>query len=64
MKLYVIRHGQTEQGKNRIIANLDEPLNNTGTNQEIYLQIRYIAHLYKELRILQNCLNQIKIYLL
>ena len=27
MKLYVIRHGETEQGKNRIIANLSEPLN-------------------------------------
>ena len=27
MKLYVIRHGEIEQGKNRIIANLSEPLN-------------------------------------
>lgn len=35
MKLYVIRHGQTEQGKNRIIANLDEPLNNNGRNQAV-----------------------------
>ena len=32
MKLYVIRHGETEQGKNRIIANLSEPLNKKGMN--------------------------------
>ena len=35
MKLYVIRHGETEQGKNRIIANLSEPLNKKGMNQAI-----------------------------
>ena len=35
MKLYVIRHGETEQGKNKIIANLDESLNATGIEQAI-----------------------------
>lgn len=35
MKLYVIRHGETEQGKNKIIANVKEPLNFTGINQAI-----------------------------
>lgn len=35
MKIYVIRHGETEQGKNRIIANLSEPLNHNGINQAI-----------------------------
>ncbi len=35
MKIYVIRHGETEQGKNRIIANLSEPLNQCGINQAI-----------------------------
>ena len=35
MKLYVIRHGETEQWKNRIIANLSEPLNKKGMNQAI-----------------------------
>ena len=35
MKLYVIRHGETEQGKNKIIANVKEPLNATGINQAI-----------------------------
>lgn len=35
MKLYVIRHGETEQGKNKIIANLSEPLNKKGMNQDI-----------------------------
>ena len=35
MKIYVIRHGETEQGKNRIIANLNEPLNQNGINQAI-----------------------------
>ena len=35
MKIYVIRHGETEQGKNRIIANLNEPLNENGIKQAI-----------------------------
>lgn len=35
MKIYVIRHGETEQGKNKIIANLNEPLNKNGVNQAI-----------------------------
>lgn len=35
MKIYVIRHGETEQGKNKIIANLSEPLNKNGVNQAI-----------------------------
>ena len=33
MKLYVIRHGETEMGKNEIIATEDEPLNKFGMNQ-------------------------------
>lgn len=33
MQLYVIRHGETEMGKNRLIASIQEPLNDTGINQ-------------------------------
>lgn len=33
MKIYVIRHGETEQWKNRIIANISESLNKNGVNQ-------------------------------
>ena len=33
MKLYVIRHGETEMGKNEIIATEDEPLNEFGIQQ-------------------------------
>lgn len=33
MKLYVIRHGETEMGKNEIIATEDEPLNKFGMYQ-------------------------------
>lgn len=35
MKIYVIRHGETEQGRNKIIANLNEPLNENGIQQAI-----------------------------
>lgn len=35
MKLYVIRHGETEMGKMQIIATEDEPLNNNGIKQAI-----------------------------
>lgn len=35
MKIYVIRHGETEQGSKRIIASIIEPLNQTGINQAI-----------------------------
>lgn len=35
MKLYVIRHGETNMGKNEIIATEDEPLNETGIQQAI-----------------------------
>lgn len=35
MKLYVIRHGETNMGKNNIIATEDEPLNATGKKQAI-----------------------------
>lgn len=35
MKLYVIRHGETDMGKNNIIATEDEPLNETGRKQAI-----------------------------
>lgn len=33
MFLYVIRHGETEQGKKRMIASVDELLNETGIKQ-------------------------------
>lgn len=33
--LYVIRHGETNAGKNGIIADIDEPLNNNGIKQAI-----------------------------
>lgn len=35
MKLYVIRHGETNMGKNEIIATEYEPLNETGIQQAI-----------------------------
>ena len=35
MNLYVIRHGETNMGKNNIIATEDEPLNETGKRQAI-----------------------------
>lgn len=35
MELYVIRHGETNMGKNRIIATENEPLNNNGIQQAI-----------------------------
>lgn len=35
MKVYVIRHGETNMGKNNIIATEDEPLNETGKKQAI-----------------------------
>lgn len=35
MNLYVIRHGETDMGKNHIIATEDEPLNETGKQQAI-----------------------------
>lgn len=35
MRLYVIRHGQTDMGKNKIIANEQEPLNSNGIQQAI-----------------------------
>jgi probable phosphoglycerate mutase len=35
MKLYVIRHGETELGKKHLIATVDEPLNKTGITQAI-----------------------------
>lgn len=42
MKLYVIRHGETDMGKNNIIATEDEPLNETGKRQamEVGKEIR------------------------
>lgn len=33
MNLYVVRHGETDMGKNKIIATEDEPLNFTGIEQ-------------------------------
>lgn len=33
MKLYVIRHGETEKGKNKIIADIKEDINKNGINQ-------------------------------
>lgn len=35
MQLYVIRHGETDMGKNKIIANEEEPLNGNGIQQAI-----------------------------
>lgn len=35
MQLYVIRHGETEMGKNKVIATVDEPLNSNGMQQAI-----------------------------
>ena len=35
MNLYVIRHGETNMGKNKIIATKSEPLNETGIKQAI-----------------------------
>lgn len=37
MKLYVVRHGETDMGKNKIIATIEEPLNSTGIQQAIEL---------------------------
>ena len=37
MKLYVVRHGETDMGKNKIIATIEEPLNSTGIRQAIEL---------------------------
>ena len=33
MKLYVIRHGETDMGKNKLIATEQEPLNEKGIKQ-------------------------------
>lgn len=33
MEIYVVRHGETEAGKNKIIADIEEPLNNNGIQQ-------------------------------
>lgn len=35
MKIYVIRHGETDMGKNNIIATIKEPLNEIGIQQAI-----------------------------
>lgn len=35
MNLYVIRHGETNMGKNKIIATEDEPLNSNGIEQAV-----------------------------
>lgn len=35
MKLYVIRHGQTEKNRNHIIADIEEDINETGIKQAI-----------------------------
>lgn len=35
MKLYVIRHGETDMGKNRVIATVEETLNEKGKEQAI-----------------------------
>lgn len=37
MNLYVVRHGETDMGKNKVIATIDEPLNDYGINQAINL---------------------------
>ena len=33
MEVYVVRHGETEAGKNKIIADIKEPLNSNGIQQ-------------------------------
>lgn len=33
MEIYVVRHGKTESGKNKIIADIKEPLNTNGIQQ-------------------------------
>ena len=33
MEIYVVRHGETEAGKNKIIADTEENLNNNGIKQ-------------------------------
>ncbi len=38
MKLYVIRHGETDMGKNRVIATVEEPLNEKGKEQAINVE--------------------------
>ena len=35
MNIYVIRHGETNMGKNNIIATEEEPLNETGIKRAI-----------------------------
>lgn len=35
MQIYVIRHGETNMGKNKVIATVDEPLNSNGIQQAI-----------------------------
>ena len=35
MNIYVIRHGETNMGKNKIIATENEPLNDNGIQQAI-----------------------------
>lgn len=37
MVIYCVRHGETELGKNKIIATREEPLNNTGIQQAVDL---------------------------
>lgn len=46
MKIYVIRHGETEKGKNKIIADIDEDINETGIKQ-----CKLIANKIKDLDI-------------
>ena len=37
MKIYVVRHGETNMGKNKVIATEEEPLNENGIQQAILL---------------------------
>lgn len=37
MQLYVVRHGETDMGRNRIIASVEVPLNDLGRQQAIKL---------------------------
>ncbi|WP_279210195.1 histidine phosphatase family protein [Roseburia intestinalis] len=41
MNLYVVRHGETDMGKNHIIANETEPLNANGIRQAQNLQFHH-----------------------
>lgn len=46
MKIYVVRHGETEMGKNRLIATREEQLNKNSKIQAIKRK-EMIIHAYR-----------------